>query len=140
TSAKGIFTSFGESTDPSLSMNVLAESFEAKDVVPVPTGWTSYNQPSTMEPNSKTPIVKSVDINAKPTSYAGATGASTKDQTKVEANFRSLVADKVFGGVNISIPRKFVEKVSVRIENTLYSYFIGKRMAFPVVEYYAKNN
>ncbi|GJS24837.1 hypothetical protein Tco_0453469 [Tanacetum coccineum] len=29
---------------------------------------------------------------------------------KVEANFRSLVADKVFGGVNISIPRKFVEK------------------------------
>ncbi|GJU23250.1 zinc knuckle CX2CX4HX4C containing protein [Tanacetum coccineum] len=112
TSAKGIFTSFGESTNPSLSMNVPAESFEAEDAVPVPTGWTSYDQPSTAEPNSETPIVKSMDINPKPTSYAGATGVSTKDQTKVEANFCSLVADKVFDG----------------------------RMAFLVVEYYAKNN
>ncbi|GKE03977.1 zinc knuckle CX2CX4HX4C containing protein [Tanacetum coccineum] len=99
TSAKGIFTSFGESTNPSLSMNVPAESFEAEDAVPVPTRWTSYDQPSTAEPNSETPIVK-------------ATGVSTKDQTKVEANFRSLVADKVFDG----------------------------RMAFLVIEYYAKNN
>ncbi|GJY36059.1 putative reverse transcriptase domain-containing protein [Tanacetum coccineum] len=140
TSAKGIFTIFEESTNPTLSMNVPAESFEAEDVVPVPTGWTSYDQPSTMEPNSETPIVKSVDINAKPTFYAGATSACTKDQTKVEANFRSLVADKVFDGVNIFIPRKVVEKVSVRFEYTLYGYFIGKRMAFPVVEYYTKNN
>nr|GEX54975.1 hypothetical protein [Tanacetum cinerariifolium] len=30
--------------------------------------------------------------------------------------------------------------VSTRLEHTLYGYFIGKRMAFPVVEYYAKNN
>nr|GEU38050.1 RNA-directed DNA polymerase, eukaryota, reverse transcriptase zinc-binding domain protein [Tanacetum cinerariifolium] len=97
---------------------------------------TLYNQPSTMELNSETPIVKSVDINAKLTSYAGATGASTKDQTKVEANFRSLLADKVFNGVNISIPLKVFEKVSVRFENTLYGYFIGNRMDFLVVEYY----
>nr|GEU58849.1 hypothetical protein [Tanacetum cinerariifolium] len=33
-----------------------------------------------------------------------------------------------------------IEKVSVRLEHTLYGYFIGKRMAFPVVEYYARNN
>ncbi|GKD92957.1 zinc knuckle CX2CX4HX4C containing protein [Tanacetum coccineum] len=32
------------------------------------------------------------------------------------------------------------EKVSTRFEHTLYGYFIGKRMAFPVVEYYARNN
>ncbi|GJX76687.1 zinc knuckle CX2CX4HX4C containing protein [Tanacetum coccineum] len=49
-------------------------------------------------------------------------------------------ADPVFDGVNISIPRKVVEKVSTRFEHTLYGYFIGKRMAFPVVEYYARNN
>ncbi|GJR35670.1 zinc knuckle CX2CX4HX4C containing protein [Tanacetum coccineum] len=49
-------------------------------------------------------------------------------------------ADPVFYGVNISIPRKVVEKVSTRFEHTLYGYFIGKRMAFPVVEYYARNN
>ncbi|GJV03961.1 zinc knuckle CX2CX4HX4C containing protein [Tanacetum coccineum] len=85
------------------------------------------------------PIVQSVDIN-KSTSYAGVAGGSAKDQPNVNSNFRTLVADPVFDGVNISIPRKVVEKVSTRFEHTLYGYFIGKRMAFSVVEYYARNN
>ncbi|GJY90640.1 zinc knuckle CX2CX4HX4C containing protein [Tanacetum coccineum] len=85
------------------------------------------------------PIVQSVDIN-KLTSYAGVAGGSAKDQPNVNSNFRTLVADPVFDGVNISIPRKVVEKVSTRFEHTLYGYFIGKRMAFSVVEYYARNN
>ncbi|GJT23946.1 zinc knuckle CX2CX4HX4C containing protein [Tanacetum coccineum] len=85
------------------------------------------------------PIVQSVDIN-KSTSYAGVAGGSAKDQPNVNSNFRTLVADPVFDGVNIFIPRKVVEKVSTRFEHTLYGYFIGKRMAFLVVEYYARNN
>ncbi|GJV61155.1 zinc knuckle CX2CX4HX4C containing protein [Tanacetum coccineum] len=69
-----------------------------------------------------------------------ALGASAKDQPKVNSNFRTLVANLVFDGVNIYIPRKVVKKVSTRFEHTIYGYFIGKRMAFPVVEYYAGNN
>ncbi|GJY84853.1 hypothetical protein Tco_0498879 [Tanacetum coccineum] len=57
------------------------------------------------------PIIQSMDINTKLTSYAGAAGASAKDQPKVNSNFRTLVANPVFDGVNISIPRKVVEKV-----------------------------
>ncbi|GJZ25338.1 zinc knuckle CX2CX4HX4C containing protein [Tanacetum coccineum] len=75
-----------------------------------------------------------------PISYVGAVGANNKDQPKVMSNFRHLLAYLVFNGVDISIPRKVVEKVSSRLENTLYGYFIRKRMAFPVVEYYARNN
>ncbi|GKE40581.1 zinc knuckle CX2CX4HX4C containing protein, partial [Tanacetum coccineum] len=86
------------------------------------------------------PIVQSVDINTKSTSYTGAAGASAKDQPKVDTNFCPLVVDLVFGGVNISIPRKVIEMVSTRFEHTLYGYFIGKRMAFLVVEYYVRNN
>ncbi|GKB78524.1 hypothetical protein Tco_0945419, partial [Tanacetum coccineum] len=56
------------------------------------------------------PIVQSMDINTKSTSYSRATGASTKDQPKVNSNFCPLVADPVFDGVNISIPRKVVKK------------------------------
>ncbi|GKD88975.1 hypothetical protein Tco_1364482 [Tanacetum coccineum] len=67
-------------------------------------------------------------------------GTSNSKQLKSKENFYSMVADKVFDGVNISIPHKVIEKVSVRFENTLYGYFIGKRMAFPVVEYYDRNN
>nr|GEX12643.1 zinc knuckle CX2CX4HX4C [Tanacetum cinerariifolium] len=86
------------------------------------------------------PMVQYKDINTNPTSYAKAVGASVKDQPKVNSNFRPLGADPVFDGVNISIPRKVVKKVGTRFEHTLYGYFIGKRMAFPVVEYYARNN
>ncbi|GJR14695.1 zinc knuckle CX2CX4HX4C containing protein [Tanacetum coccineum] len=66
--------------------------------------------------------------------------ASTKELPRVISNFRPLLVDPVFYGVNISIPRKVVENVSTRFEHTLYGYFIGKRMAFSVVEYFARNN
>ncbi|GJS62485.1 hypothetical protein Tco_0657269 [Tanacetum coccineum] len=62
------------------------------------------------------PIVKSVDINTKSTSYDGAAGASAKDQPKVNSNFRTLVADPVFDGVNISIPCKVVKKVNLEAD------------------------
>ncbi|GJV32460.1 hypothetical protein Tco_1392860 [Tanacetum coccineum] len=74
------------------------------------------------------------------TSYAGAAGASSEDQPKVNSNFHPLVADPVFYFVNISIPRKFIEKVTTCFEHTLYGYIIGKRLPFPVIEYYARNN
>ncbi|GJU60357.1 zinc knuckle CX2CX4HX4C containing protein [Tanacetum coccineum] len=76
----------------------------------------------------------------KSTSYAGAAVATTKAQPQVNSIFRPLVVDPVFNGVNIFIPHKVVKKVSARLEHTLYGYFIGKRLAFPVVEYYARQN
>ncbi|GJZ30728.1 zinc knuckle CX2CX4HX4C containing protein [Tanacetum coccineum] len=42
-------------------------------------------------------------------------------------------------GANVAIPMSAVKDVSDRFENTLYGYFIGKRLAFPVVENYVKN-
>ncbi|GKA90956.1 zinc knuckle CX2CX4HX4C containing protein [Tanacetum coccineum] len=96
------------------------------------------NMPGTVLPSD--PIAQSVEINTKSTSYAGAAVASAKDQPKVNSNFRLLVVGPVFDGVNISIPRKVVENVSIRFEHTLYGYFIRKRMAFSVVKYYARNN
>nr|GEZ34816.1 RNA-directed DNA polymerase, eukaryota, reverse transcriptase zinc-binding domain protein [Tanacetum cinerariifolium] len=55
-------------------------------------------------------IVQSVDINTNSTSYVGAAGVSAKDQPNVNSNFRTLVANPVFDGVNVSIPRKVVKK------------------------------
>ncbi|GKD44236.1 hypothetical protein Tco_1268881, partial [Tanacetum coccineum] len=60
--------------------------------------------------NHNDPIVHDVNINTKSTSYAGANSANHKVQSKVTSNFRPLVADPVFEGVNISIPCKVVEK------------------------------
>nr|GEY84069.1 zinc knuckle CX2CX4HX4C [Tanacetum cinerariifolium] len=62
---------------------------------------------------------KSVDINTKSKSHAGAAGASAKDQPKVNYNFRLLVAGPVFDGVNIFIPCKFVEKAKHRLKRIM---------------------
>nr|GEW53602.1 reverse transcriptase domain-containing protein [Tanacetum cinerariifolium] len=40
----------------------------------------------------------------------------------------------------LAIPLSVVEEVSARFSNTLYGYFIGKRLVFPLVENYVKNN
>nr|GEV28168.1 zinc knuckle CX2CX4HX4C [Tanacetum cinerariifolium] len=42
-------------------------------------------------------------------------------------------------GANVAIPLPDVEEVSKRFENTLYGYFIGKRLAFPFVGNFVKN-
>ncbi|GKA72814.1 zinc knuckle CX2CX4HX4C containing protein [Tanacetum coccineum] len=60
--------------------------------------------PSKVKPSD--PIVQSVDINTKSTSCAGAVGASAMNQPKSISNFRPLMVDPIFDGVNISIPRK----------------------------------
>ncbi|GJV71899.1 RNA-directed DNA polymerase, eukaryota, reverse transcriptase zinc-binding domain protein [Tanacetum coccineum] len=39
-------------------------------------------------------------------------------------------------GAVVAIPIEAVEEVSARIENTLYGYFIGNRLVFPIVENY----
>nr|GEZ49102.1 zinc knuckle CX2CX4HX4C [Tanacetum cinerariifolium] len=56
------------------------------------------------------PIVQSVAINTKLTSYAGVTGVSAKDQPTSNSNFHPLVVDHVFDGVNISISHKVIKK------------------------------
>ncbi|GJU93587.1 zinc knuckle CX2CX4HX4C containing protein [Tanacetum coccineum] len=86
---------------------------------------------------SADPIVQSVSIK-KPSSYVGAAVGSEPETSKSKANFRSLFSENVCEGAKFSIPRKVVETVSTRFDHTLYGYLIGKHIAFPVMEYYAR--
>jgi hypothetical protein len=70
------------------------------------------------------------------TSYAGAT---SNDPMKPKSNFRRLECSKKTNGVDLTVPMKVVKEVNTRYENTLYGYFLGKRLAFPVVDYYVRN-
>nr|GEU40259.1 hypothetical protein [Tanacetum cinerariifolium] len=81
-------------------------------------------------------IVQSVIIQDKPRSYVGVAGGSKMKPSKSKANFRSLSSKNLCEGANFSIPRKVVETISTRFANTLYGYFPGKLISFPVVEYY----
>nr|GEW10125.1 RNA-directed DNA polymerase, eukaryota, reverse transcriptase zinc-binding domain protein [Tanacetum cinerariifolium] len=42
-------------------------------------------------------------------------------------------------GAAVAIPLEAVKEVSARFDNTLYGYFVGKKLAFPLVENYVKN-
>ncbi|GJS36917.1 zinc knuckle CX2CX4HX4C containing protein, partial [Tanacetum coccineum] len=42
-------------------------------------------------------------------------------------------------GANVAIPQATMDMISARFDNTLYGYFIGKLLAFPVVENYVKH-
>ncbi|GJU39274.1 hypothetical protein Tco_1192231 [Tanacetum coccineum] len=50
-----------------------------------------------------------------------------------------LKNEEIVDGAAVAIPLDAVEEVSSRFENTLYGYFIGKRLAFRLVENYVKN-
>ncbi|PWA95769.1 HIT-type Zinc finger family protein [Artemisia annua] len=64
---------------------------------------------TTPKPSNESPIVQAVDINTNVTSSVGATGLRDA-QPFIDTSFRTLVAEPVLESVNISIPRKVVEK------------------------------
>ncbi|XP_021969495.1 uncharacterized protein LOC110864661 [Helianthus annuus] len=61
------------------------------------------------------------------------------DQTP-KINFKSLKSDVSLEGVDVVLPIDSVRQVNSRLANTLYGYFQGDRIAYPVVEYFLKTN
>ncbi|XP_021996188.1 uncharacterized protein LOC110893386 [Helianthus annuus] len=74
---------------------------------------------------------------AEPLSFAKVVN-NAKENVKV--NFRMMESSESVDGADVVIPMSSVKQVSDRYANTLYGYFLGKRLAFPVVDYFAKNN
>ncbi|GKA63014.1 zinc knuckle CX2CX4HX4C containing protein [Tanacetum coccineum] len=63
-----------------------------------------------------------------------------KEQTnKKTVKLYALCNDEIVNGADVAIPLVAIKEVSTLFANTLYGYFIGKRLAFPIVEDYVKN-
>ena len=62
----------------------------------------------------------------------------TKNTFK-SVNICELRNDERVEGAHVTIPLKEIKDVSARFANTLYGYFIGKQLAFPIMENYVKN-
>ncbi|GJW55645.1 zinc knuckle CX2CX4HX4C containing protein [Tanacetum coccineum] len=62
-----------------------------------------------------------------------------KTQSVSKAMRLTTMASEFVQGANVAIPLAVVEEVSQRFENMLYGYFLGKWLAFPLVETYVKN-
>ncbi|XP_021996129.1 uncharacterized protein LOC110893325 [Helianthus annuus] len=73
---------------------------------------------------------------SNPMSYADTVVAN--DLKKV--NFRALASSDKRDGCDIVLPRESVRSVQDKLANTLYGYFLGDRLAFPVVDYYVRTH
>ncbi|GKB40898.1 hypothetical protein Tco_0885840 [Tanacetum coccineum] len=61
--------------------------------------------------------------------------SKVKNQTNTRAvHIQKVSNDTVIPGAHVAIPIEAIDEVSSRFENTLYGYFIGKRLAFSLVE------
>ncbi|GKB86354.1 reverse transcriptase domain, reverse transcriptase zinc-binding domain protein, partial [Tanacetum coccineum] len=83
----------------------------------------------------------SLDMGGDQTSTVKNTFASMllKQKQKKHVQIAELRNDINGEGAAVAIPIEAVEEVSARFENTLYGYFIGNRLAFPIMENYVKN-
>nr|GEV09953.1 hypothetical protein [Tanacetum cinerariifolium] len=75
-------------------------------------------------------------INRSGNSFAFVIQAKTN---KKVVKIKELRNEAVVEGAAVAIPFEAVEEVKSRFSNTLYGFFIGKRLAFPLVENYVKN-
>ncbi|GJV60156.1 hypothetical protein Tco_1466256 [Tanacetum coccineum] len=69
----------------------------------------------------------------------GSFASVLKESNKKTVKITELRNTEVVEGATVAIPYDAVEEVISRFANTLYGYFIGKRLAFPLVENYVKN-
>ncbi|GKB69867.1 hypothetical protein Tco_0931279 [Tanacetum coccineum] len=57
-----------------------------------------------------------------------------KSQSKQTVKISEMHNMEAVEGARVTIPMAAVEEVSLRFKNTLYGFFIGKRLAFPLFE------
>nr|GEX52239.1 hypothetical protein [Tanacetum cinerariifolium] len=95
-----------------------------------PSGW---EDPKARE--GSIPTVTEVKAVVKP---LFASVINEKTPRKV-IKIRELRSQEVVNGAFVTLPFEAVEEVNARFSNTLYGYFIGKRLAYPLVENYVKN-
>ncbi|GJR57774.1 zinc knuckle CX2CX4HX4C containing protein [Tanacetum coccineum] len=97
--------------------------------------------------------VNNVAVNDHEDCSNNANGLSDMGSTK-PMSFASILQDKspkktvkiselhnneIFEGTDLAIPLVAIKEVSIPFVNILYGYFIGKRLAFLIVENYVKN-
>ncbi|GKC82017.1 hypothetical protein Tco_1137734 [Tanacetum coccineum] len=103
-------------------------------------------KPTKLNPNGNTGGLNSMEpecttgLNMSNASQVGSFAEVLKHKVaKQVVKVKELRNSKNVDGAAVIIPLKAVEEVSSRFVNTLYRYFIGDRLVFPLVENYVKN-
>ncbi|GJY13470.1 putative reverse transcriptase domain-containing protein [Tanacetum coccineum] len=82
---------------------------------------------------------EAINVNTKSNQTPSFVDVVQEKSSKKVVKISKLHNDEVVEEAAVVIPLVAVEEVISRFINTLYDYFIGKRLAFPLVENYVKN-
>ncbi|GKB21687.1 hypothetical protein Tco_0855610 [Tanacetum coccineum] len=80
-------------------------------------------------------IISPMGLTSAPTSYAKLV---TGETSKKSVNFRTLITP-TGNGAEVTVPLESILVISERFANTAYGFFLGKRVAYPVVTNYVRN-
>ncbi|GJV92052.1 putative reverse transcriptase domain, reverse transcriptase zinc-binding domain protein [Tanacetum coccineum] len=82
----------------------------------------------------------------KGSNKVGSSGGVNKENTQTETkqmkprvNFRPFVNEERVANHDIVLPKSAIETVSIRYANSLVGFFVGKSIAFPIVQNYVTN-
>ncbi|GJY26532.1 hypothetical protein Tco_0401258 [Tanacetum coccineum] len=122
----------------SIKTNSLASKISNIDGKFLPRRCTTYQEPlkdAVPSKSTNSNVKEKVDTHGKP-SFASV--IHEKPQ-KTIVKIKELRNETSVHGAAVTLPMEAVESVNARFVNTLYGYFIGDRLAFPLVENYVKN-
>ncbi|KAJ0766031.1 hypothetical protein HanPI659440_Chr08g0310681 [Helianthus annuus] len=97
----------------------------------------AMDSPFTAEGESSDQSNSATNTGREPLSFANVVKSKKKP---IRVNFRPMESTEQVEGADVVIPLSSVRQVNDKYANTLYGYFLGKRLAFPVVDYFAKTN
>ena len=92
---------------------------------------TSYSAPTTCGTSEG-----KGNVSGKEQSFASLLGANS---TSRKVNFRQMINEDRVPNHDTKLPKEAMEPVLGRYENTLVGYFLGKAIAFPIVQNYVTN-
>ncbi|GKB68750.1 zinc knuckle CX2CX4HX4C containing protein [Tanacetum coccineum] len=109
--------------------NAIVADLESK---PNDTPIADDNMSSEVSPND--PIVQSVYIHEKPSSYVGAAGGSKPEPSKAKANFHPLFSDNLCKGANVSIPKRLLKRIMMNSKGFFFFQFKTSKGLEDVIE------
>nr|GEX79056.1 hypothetical protein [Tanacetum cinerariifolium] len=121
--------------------NLAAKIKNIEGRIQMPVRKVSFVQPLNDTIKNKAAVEgkgKGIESDQPKTSNSYVSTLKNKQVNKV-VKVTELRNDELVDGAAVAIPFEAVEEVSSRFTNTLYGYFIGKRLAFRLVENYVKN-
>ncbi|XP_022030827.1 uncharacterized protein LOC110931753 [Helianthus annuus] len=120
-------------------INIIDELTKITEPVPLEKEATIREEPnpkSVMNENDSETPQEDETKEPKHKSYV----ESVLNSNEMKVNFRALTNPENYNGCDVVLPRESVRIVHEKLVNTLYGYFLGDRVAYPVVEYFVRNN